>query len=221
MPPGDALSLARSYLSVLGVRELYAADLDAILRGQPQRALVAALAGLGAPLWLDAAIADADDSREALALGAARVVVGLETLPSLDALTEICDAIGGEHVVFSLDLRAGVPLARPGVVENAGDDDAAVHLAVRAAESGVATIALLDLARVGMGTGPDVALVARVRAAVGPAAELMAAGGVRGPDDLARLAAAGADGALVATALLDGRLTASDVAAAAELRRRG
>jgi phosphoribosylformimino-5-aminoimidazole carboxamide ribotide isomerase len=40
---------------------------------------------------------------------------------------------------------------------------------------------------------------------------LVAGGGVRGVDDLARLADTGCDGALVATALHDGRIRAADV----------
>jgi len=43
---------------------------------------------------------------------------------------------------------------------------------------------------------------------------LLAGGGVRDPGDLRELAQLGCTGALVATALHDGRLTAEDVAAA-------
>jgi phosphoribosylformimino-5-aminoimidazole carboxamide ribotide isomerase len=74
-------------------------------------------------------------------------------------------------------------------------------------------VIVLDLARVGTGAGVDLALMRRVRAAA-PHAALFAGGGVRGPDDLSRLADAGCDGALVATALHDGRLGAREVAAA-------
>jgi phosphoribosylformimino-5-aminoimidazole carboxamide ribotide isomerase len=49
---------------------------------------------------------------------------------------------------------------------------------------------------------------------------LLAGGGVRGYEDLARLADAGCDGALVATALHDGRLCAADVASAHRLQGR-
>jgi phosphoribosylformimino-5-aminoimidazole carboxamide ribotide isomerase len=49
-------------------------------------------------------------------------------------------------------------------------------------------------------------LLRRVRAAIGPC-PLFAGGGVRDEDDLRRLADAGCDGVLVATALHDGRLT--------------
>jgi len=45
-------------------------------------------------------------------------------------------------------------------------------------------------------------------------AALLAGGGVRSLDDLRQLSRIGCDGALIATALHDGRLTAADVAAA-------
>ena len=91
-------------------------------------------------------------------------------------------------------------------------------MAARAAEAGVGALIVIDLARVGMGTGLDLALITRVREAV-PGLTLFAGGGVRGPEDLARLADAGCDGALVATALHDGRLGAADLAAARRLTR--
>ena len=59
---------------------------------------------------------------------------------------------------------------------------------------------VLDLARVGSGEGPDVALIAELHAAF-PDLELLAGGGVRDVDDLRALDGAGAAGALVATAL--------------------
>jgi phosphoribosylformimino-5-aminoimidazole carboxamide ribotide isomerase len=59
---------------------------------------------------------------------------------------------------------------------------------------------VIDLARVGTRIGLDVELLARVREAA-PGLTLLAGGGVRGAEDLEKLAGAGCDGALVATAL--------------------
>ena len=216
--PGDALALARAYVDRLGLTELYAADLDAINAidvthgGTSQDTLVAAVAALGAPLWLDAGVSSADRARRALGLGAARVVVGLETLPSYDALDTICASVGGDRVAFSLDLRDGEPVVSPRAAE--GDRDLPAHLvAARAADAGVGSVIVIDLARVGTGSGLDLALVARVREAV-PGLTLVVGGGVRGLEDVARLADAGCDGVLVASALHDGRLGAAEVATA-------
>jgi phosphoribosylformimino-5-aminoimidazole carboxamide ribotide isomerase len=205
--PGDALALARAYTDRLGLKELYVADLDAILGGTPSQMLVGRLAALGAPLWLDAGISSCDQAQRAIALGAAHVVVGLETLSSLEALAEICAAVGAERVAFSLDLRNGEPIRSPG-----GDRSPHV-IAARAAAAGAAAVIVLDLARVGTGCGPDVDVIARVRQTT-PDVILLAGGGVRGLTDLERLAEVGCDGALVATALHDGRLGTAELMAA-------
>jgi phosphoribosylformimino-5-aminoimidazole carboxamide ribotide isomerase len=206
---GDALALARTYVA-LGLTELYAADLDAILGGASQDALIAAVAAIGVPLWLDAGVSSAARARQARALGAARVVVGLETLPSYGALSEICAAVGGDTVAFSLDLRDGEPAVMSGGI---APGEPAHLVAARARDAGAGAVIVIDLARVGTGRGIDLALIARVREAA-PEPVLLAGGGVRGLDDLARLSDAGCDGALVATALHDGRIGAGEIAAA-------
>jgi phosphoribosylformimino-5-aminoimidazole carboxamide ribotide isomerase len=199
---GDARALVREY-HALGVREVYVADLDAILQGRPQDTMVAALTGCGIPLWLDGGVTSAMRARQVLDLGISRVVVGLETLTSFAALAAICEMAGAGSTAFSLDVKDGAPLARAGleVRDHAPDD-----VAARAAGAGATAIIVLDLSRVGSGSGFDLSLIERIRRTV-PAVTLLAGGGVRGPEDLARLADAGCDGALVGTALLAGRLT--------------
>jgi phosphoribosylformimino-5-aminoimidazole carboxamide ribotide isomerase len=64
---------------------------------------------------------------------------------------------------------------------------------------------------VGSGAGPDVALIAELHAAF-PDLELLAGGGVRDLEDLRALEAAGASGALVATALHSGVIGARELA---------
>jgi len=222
---GDALAVARTYLDALDLTELYVADLDAIearsrtVRDAPatletpsQDKVVTAIAALGATLWLDAGVTSARDATQARDLGASKVVVGLETLPSYDALSEVC-SVAGTDAAFSLDLRNGVPVVAAGFRHG----ESAEVIAARAAGCGAASIIVIDLARVGSGAGLDLGLIARLRAAA-PDVSLFAGGGVRGGDDLARLAGVGCDGALVATALHDGRLTANDVRAARQSR---
>src|SRR5204862_5712078 len=100
-----------------------------------------------------------------------------------------------------------------GAKDSVPHDEPAQVLATRARDAGAGAVIVIDLARVGGGAGLDVPMIARVRQAA-PALMLLAGGGVRGPDDLVRLADAGCDGALVATALHEGRLGAADIAAA-------
>jgi len=203
---GDSLALARAYRDTLDCDEWYVADLDALAGGAVQGALVRALADLGGRLLVDAAVATAERARQVVADGAARVVVGLETLPSFDVLAAIAWAIGPERVAFSLDLREGVPLVEARL---SGTPRELVSAAVTA---GARVIVVLDLARVGSGRGVDSVLVRGLRRAH-PHVELLAGGGIGTARELERLAAAGLDGALVATALHDGRIKRDDVAA--------
>ena len=215
--PGDAPALARACAGSLGLDALYLADLDAIVGGAPQRALVrevaeafaaAAAGGLGRVL-LDAGIAAPAAAQDALDDGATQVVVGLETLASFDELREVAAAVGPGRTAFSLDLRGGAPLAAAGAAHAAWSP---LALAERAASAGAAAIIVIDLARVGSGRGVDLALVAELRRAL-PRTELLVGGGVRDAADLVRLADAGCDGALVATALHEGRVGRREVEA--------
>ncbi len=232
-PPGDPLALARAYRDRLGCDEWYVADLDAIIGGAPQRAALRGLAGLGGRLLVDAGVSTAVRARETLADGGrtARVVAGLETLPSFAALADVAHAVGGERLVFSLDLREGRPVApavggerlvfsldlregRPVAPAGAAHHGALppLELVGSAVEAGAAAILVLDLARIGSGRGVDLDLVAAIRRAHSRI-ELLAGGGIASRGDVERLADAGCDAVLVATALHDGRLGREDIEA--------
>jgi phosphoribosylformimino-5-aminoimidazole carboxamide ribotide isomerase len=209
---GDPVPLARAYIEDLGCDECYIADLDAIAGARVQGPLLRQLAGLGAALWIDAAVTEPARARGLIRLGAARVIVGLETLSSVRALAAVLEATGPERVVFSLDLRDGAPVVRPGVAARATPLD----LARAAIDAGVTSLLVLDVARVGSGRGVDDRLVSVLRAAH-PDVQLFAGGGIASVPEIERLADLGLDGVLVATALHDGRLRRADLEA---VRRR-
>ena len=125
------------------------------MHGTPQEQVVSSLTAVGAPLWLDAGISTPDSAARAIALGAARVVVGLETLISYELLGAICRRVGSDRVVFSLDLRGGQPVAER-MQEKTGDS--ASRIALRAVSEGVTAMIVLDLARVGARAGLDLAI---------------------------------------------------------------
>jgi uncharacterized protein related to proFAR isomerase len=209
---GDAVALAWAFRRTLGCEECYVADLDAIMGAPPQHALLRLLAAVGSRLLADEGAAGPAQAGNALAAGADRVIVGLETLPSFGALAAIVQAHGPDRVVFSLDLRAGQPVVQPGSPHRTGP----LALVAEAVRAGVPAVIVLDVARVGSGQGVDLALGAEIRRAH-PGLELLVGGGIASARDLADVAAAGYDGALVASALHDGTLDAASVAAARRL----
>ena len=205
----DPVEVTRAVRDAFGLDELYVADLDAIAGGPAHREVVAALAGQ-ARVMVDAGTAEAGTVAELLGLGAARVVIGTETLAGEAALGRLRAELPDAPLVLSLDLRAGRVLSPDPELARLAPREALARLA----RFGVHEAIVLDLARVGSGQGPDVALVRTLRARV-PELELLAGGGVRDAADLRALAGAGAAGALVATALHRGAIERD------ELRRLG
>lgn len=201
---GDGVALAHAYRDTLGYEECYVADLDAIMGEAPQYALLRRIAGIGSRLLVDTGATSVEQAGAALAAGAHRIVVGLETLSSFGALAAIVQAHGRERVVFSLDLRAGRPVA----LHPSPQRREPLWLVEEAVLAGIAAVIVLDLARVGSGEGVDVALGAEIRRAH-PGLELLVGGGIGSKRDLAAATVAGYDGALVASALHNGHLSDS------------
>jgi phosphoribosylformimino-5-aminoimidazole carboxamide ribotide isomerase len=203
----DPLRVARAFRQELGVDELYVADLDAIA-GEPLDAEALAALAQEARVIVDAGVTGLAAARSLLELGAARVVIGTETLADAAALERLV----GLPRVLSLDLRDGRVLSRDSELARLAPVDALARLA-----QSVTEVIVLDLARVGSGAGPQVELVGELRARF-PDLELLAGGGVRDLADLRALAEAGAAGALVATALHGGRIGAAELQALSRQR---
>ena len=201
----EPLAVGRALLETFRPRELYLADLDALAGAEPARDAYAALRSLGVALWVDAGLRDAADAEALAAAGIEGVVVGLETIQGPEALRRVVRAVGSERVVFSLDMKAGLLLGDFTVWGVSGPADA-MGIAKQVAELGVSRLIVLDLARVGGGEGTGTEELCRHLAATHPGVELIAGGGVAGGEDLRRLEACGVAGALVASALHDGRI---------------
>jgi phosphoribosylformimino-5-aminoimidazole carboxamide ribotide isomerase len=213
---GDAVALLQAFRRRLGATSCYVADLDAIEGGAVQRTLLKELAqfetGFAGAIMVDAGAHSPESTFEVLACGASQIVVGLETLRAFTDLADIVQMLGEQDVVFSVDLRAGSPILHPGMQDASGAVPDAVSLTAQAVDAGVSTLLLLDLARVGAGCGVDVGLVEELRRRF-PLVRLLAGGGVLARRDLERMRDAGCDGALVASAVHKGTITAADLAA--------
>jgi phosphoribosylformimino-5-aminoimidazole carboxamide ribotide isomerase len=210
-PSAAPRDVAQAIHEEFGFSDFYVADLDAIGGAAPARPVFEALHAYGFRLWLDAGIRKPEDAQTLVSLGIAQLVVGLESIGGPEPLSEICREHGPDRIVFSLDLKNGQPLCVPG---RWGTADA-WEIAQRAIGAGISRMLLLDLARVGGGSGIGTEeLCIRLRQ-VHPELELSAGGGVRGSDDLHRLFAQGITHVLVASALHDGRITRKDVEALA------
>jgi phosphoribosylformimino-5-aminoimidazole carboxamide ribotide isomerase len=189
---GDPVELARAFAKA-GARRIHLVDLDGARAGRVRPELVGDVAAAVSPASLQASggIRSLDDARSLLAAGAARVVVGTAAFPDPSPWAEL-----GERLVIALDVRDG-QVRTAGWTEGSGlaVDDAAG----RCRDAGISRVLCTAIDRDGTLAGPDVELVRRV-AATG--LRVLAAGGVRSPEDIGPLADAGAEAAVVGRALL-------------------
>jgi phosphoribosylformimino-5-aminoimidazole carboxamide ribotide isomerase len=191
-----------------GARLIHVVDLDGARHGRIRTDVIARLAQAATPAKLQASggIRSPGDAAELLSAGAARVVVGTAAFASPEALGEFVTHLG-DRLVVAIDVRDGRVAVR-GWLEDSGLE--ASEVATRCAEEGVARILCTAIERDGMLGGPDLDLLREVRDASG--LPVLAAGGIRSEADLAAVAAAGCEGAIVGRALLDGSLPLSSVA---------
>lgn len=196
----EPVAVARALCEVCGDARLYVADLDALAGAPADEATLRELASVAQP-WVDAGATTPGRAAALLRAGAARNVLGTESIEPEVLTGRVCGATG-PPLALSVDLRDG-RLISPDPALAGSDPAAAVPLALAL---GVREVLVIDLALVGNGSGPPLRAVAELAAAL-PGIAVYAGGGVRDNADLRALESVGAAGALVATALHDGRLT--------------
>jgi phosphoribosylformimino-5-aminoimidazole carboxamide ribotide isomerase len=193
----EPVRVAQALCALCRTTTLYVADLDALAGGPVDQTTLAALASISEP-WVDAGATTPEPAAALARAGAARNVLGTESLGP----GGLPDDASSPPRVLSIDLRDGRLISPDPAL--AGREPAAAAPLARAL--GVREVLVIDLARVGSGSGPPLAAVTELVAAL-PEAAIYAGGGVRDDEDLRALEAAGAAGALLATALHEGRIT--------------
>jgi phosphoribosylformimino-5-aminoimidazole carboxamide ribotide isomerase len=199
-----ALELARRFVAA-GCRRLHLVDLSGARAGHPTQleligAVVAGARAAAPDVRVEAGgglrtAADVD----ALLAVADEALLGTAALERPGFVRECADRHPG-RIGVSLDLRDGRP-ALDGWLRTGRADP--IPLARQLVEAGADRLVVTDTARDGTLTGPNLELLAELRAAL-PSTTLVAAGGIGSLDDLRALAAIGCDGAVVGLALLNG-----------------
>ena len=190
---GDPVDLA-SALAAAGATRIHLVDLDGARSGGARPELVRRVAAAITPTLLQASggIRTLEDARAVLAAGADRIILGTAAFPDPAPWA----AALGEELVVALDVRDGT-VRTAGWTEGTGVAiERAVELCLAAR---VRRVLCTAIDRDGTLAGPDLELVASV-AASGLA--VLAAGGVRSPEDVLDLAGAGAEAAVVGRAIL-------------------
>ncbi len=209
-PAAQALAFERH-----GFDYLHLVDLDGAFAGQPMNAAAVEgiLAAVKIPVQLGGGIRDRATIEGWLDKGVARVIIGTAAVRDPALVKEAARAYPG-RVAVGLDARDG-KVAVEGWAQMS--ELAALEIARRFEDAGVAAIVYTDIARDGMLKGLN--LDATIALADAVSIPLIASGGLASLDDVRALLAPRAnklEGAIAGRALYDGRL---DAAAALALIR--
>ena len=204
----DPLDIALAFES-LGFTGLYLADLDAILgKSANFNVYRQIMTETGLDLMVDAGIANFVRAEEVLATEVSKIVVGSETLETLEFLSQAVKAFGEDRVVVSIDLKKGKVLSASEVIASLD----AVSFAQELGKIGVAQIILLELDRVGTEQGINWALLRTILEKT--RVDVLVGGGIRSLQELEELRKLGVSGALVATILHNGKLPVDELTTA-------
>jgi phosphoribosylformimino-5-aminoimidazole carboxamide ribotide isomerase len=189
-----------------GARAIHVVDLDGAKEGCPvQINLVREIVNsVSVPLQVGGGVRALEDLRALREAGAIRVVMGtaavLDRELRLRAVEEVGDAL-----VVAVDARDGI-VATHGWQQKSGRD--VLDLARELAGDGVRSVLYTDVARDGMDAGAAL----ESTAAVAERLPTIASGGVRGIEDVVALSKLpGIVGAVVGTALYEGRVTLEEL----------
>jgi phosphoribosylformimino-5-aminoimidazole carboxamide ribonucleotide (ProFAR) isomerase len=195
---GDPLAAARSYVEA-GARWIHVVDMDLAFTGvAANMAVIEEVASLDTRVQASGGIREARTVDRLFAAGASRVVLGSGVLGQ-EAVVGSLISTHGDRLALGIEVedgeirsRGAEPVERE-LVETLGWLTAA----------GASRFVVTSVSRVGGLAGPDVALIKRVVRSGRP---VVAAGGVRTVEDLEALRRAGAVGAVIGRAAMEGDL---------------
>ena len=199
---GDPVAAAAAMVEA-GATQLHVVDMDLAFDGEPRNLdVVSAIVSLRVPVQAGGGVRTADEVDALLSVGAARVVLGSAALAD-EVLARELLAVHGPRLIVGIEVDEG------GTIRSRGRDPVDLPLMETLGWLSAARAPMFlvtAVARVGSSIGPDVGAVKRVVRAGRP---VIAAGGIHTVDDLRALRTAGALGAVVGRAALDGSLDLS------------
>lgn len=193
-----------------GAQRLHVVDLDGARDGVRTNAVTIErlVSRVSIPVQVGGGIRSLDAARAVLDLGADRVIVGTAAVELTDRLQEWLTALGADRVVVSVDARNGMVATRGWQTPS---PRRTVEFCQDLARRGVVRVLYTDVGRDGMLSGPDVRTtrdIARILRVIG-------SGGVGSLADVQALAAAGAEAAIIGTALYENRVSLKEALAVA------
>ncbi len=210
----DPTDTARRWTDA-GARRLHVVDLDGAREGRPvnSASVERIVAAVDIPVQVGGGLRDIETIRRYLDVGVERALLGTAAVKDRALLSSALASFPG-RIIVGVDARDGI------VVTDAWRDTSGIRapdLVRQLAEIGVPRVIYTDTLRDGTLTEPNFAsleaLLSEPRHS-GPGVQIIYSGGVSSIDHLRRLAATGAEGAIVGRGLYTGDIDLAEALAA-------
>lgn len=194
---------------LLGFDSLYLADLDAIIRNTVNYDMYQQITEkTSLNLMIDAGISNIKRTQKVLETGTSKIIIGSETLKSLDFVEKCVNTFGEDKILVSVDQKGGKLLGTTQTITSLDP----VSFAKKLEGLGVRKIILLELDRVGSENGTNLTLIRNVLEKT--ELKLIVGGGIRNMQEIHELSSLGVSGALIATVLHNGKVAVEDLKSA-------
>ncbi|QDU81003.1 1-(5-phosphoribosyl)-5-[(5-phosphoribosylamino)methylideneamino] imidazole-4-carboxamide isomerase [Polystyrenella longa] len=192
------VELATAIFKRFGLNHFYLADLDALGGEVPSFNVYQTLTDAGFLLDVDAGCSHLEQIEALFKAGVQRAIIAMETLTEKDFLARAAEQFGGERLLFSLDLRQGMPVSAYQEWQN----QTPLEIVREVVEFGIQQIIVLDIAAVGTGSGLTTGSLCQQIATQFPNVELISGGGIRTAAEAQALADQGVISGLLISSLL-------------------
>jgi len=180
---------------------LYIADLDAIMKQKPNFAILNELSKLkDVEIMIDPGITIYEDILEFLEYNIKYIIIGLETLDSLETLRTIVNRLGNQNVILSIDMYKQKLLTRIESFQN--QDPLKIISIIQKLE--INQIILLDLYSIGQKLGGISSLYLKIKENFD--GDVYVGGGIKDYNDIVLYYRNNFSGVLIGTALYDGSI---------------
>ncbi|MHA1349504.1 MAG: HisA/HisF-related TIM barrel protein [Promethearchaeota archaeon] len=196
-PTRIASKLKNEYL----FNEFYIADLDAILQGKPNIAILLKILDIpGVEVMIDPGIKTEKNLEKYFKLNLKSLILGLETLRDLNVITRCLKLFDSNKIVVSIDMYNEVIQTNIKEIRNQN----ILEIVRKIEDLGVVKIILLDLFKIGQKIGGISALYLKIRK--GFSGEILVGGGIKDIQDIKEYRSNNFSGVLIGTALHDGSI---------------
>jgi len=197
----DPIEIVKNLKLKTSLQELYIADLDAILRREPNLSLLAKILKIPEiKVMIDPGIILTKNILEYSTYGLNSLILGLETIKDLKVISDCLEIIGSHKTIVSIDMYKEVIQTNVKEIQNQHP----IEIIRKIEELGVKKIIILDLFKVGQKIGGIPPLYLEIRKQF--KGQILVGGGIKDIRDIEVYKQCNFSGVLIGTALHDGTI---------------